>query len=218
MFQPHLKILPPAQRTLWPELAEVPKHFVLYGGTALALRMGHRESLDFDFFSSEKIIPGELLGNLTLLKTAKILQNTTQTLVVDAGQKAPVKLSFFGGLTIGRVGEPENTPDGVLKVASLLDLAGTKAAVITQRAESKDYIDLLRIIQSGIDLPFAIAAARALYRESYNPLMTIKALTYFGDGDLHKLTSEQQTTLLRIASTQQYSLPDLARVSDKIAP
>ncbi len=218
MFQPHLKILPPAQRALWPELAEVPKHFVLYGGTALALRLGHRESLDFDFFSSEKIIPGELLGNLTLLKNAKILQNSTQTLVVNVAPEAPVKLSFFGGLTIGRVGEPEMTPDGVLRVASLLDIAGTKAAVITQRAESKDYLDLLTIIQSGIDLPYAIAAARALYGESYNPLLTIKALTYFGDGDLHKLTSERQTTLVRIASSQQYELPDLARMSDNIAP
>jgi hypothetical protein len=73
MFQPHCKILPPAQKALWPELAEVPQHFVLYGGIALALRMGHRESLDFDFFSSERLIPSELLRNLTLLKSAKCL-------------------------------------------------------------------------------------------------------------------------------------------------
>jgi len=38
-------------------LAGVPPHFILYGGTALALRLGHRESVDFDFFSSETVIP-----------------------------------------------------------------------------------------------------------------------------------------------------------------
>jgi len=51
MFAPRLNILPPAQRSLWPHLVQVPGHFVLYGGTAIALRLGHRQSIDFDFFS-----------------------------------------------------------------------------------------------------------------------------------------------------------------------
>lgn len=218
MFQPHLKILPNAQMALWPELVEIPQHFVLYGGTALALRMGHRESLDFDYFSSEDLIPGELLGNLSLLNGAKVLQNTNQTLVVDVDRNGPVKMSFFGGLTIGRVGEPEMTPDGVLSVASLLDIAGTKAAVVTQRAESKDYIDLLTIIEAGISLSYAMAAARALYGEPYNPLLTMKALSYFGDGDLHKLTSQQKNALLRITSTLPYELPNVPRLSNELSP
>jgi len=44
-----------------------------------------------------------------------------------------------------------------------LDLAGTKAAVITQRAEAKDYVDILALMRAGIDLPQAMAAARAIY-------------------------------------------------------
>ena len=52
MFEPRLDILPPAQRRLWNELGSTPPDFVLYGGTALALRLGHRQSEDFDFFSS----------------------------------------------------------------------------------------------------------------------------------------------------------------------
>lgn len=48
-FQPRLDILPPAQRALWDELGGLPHGFVLYGGTALALRLGHRQSIDFDF-------------------------------------------------------------------------------------------------------------------------------------------------------------------------
>jgi hypothetical protein len=155
MFQPHFEILPPPQITLWPELAELPGHFVLYGGTALALRLGHRQSLDFDFFTSETAIPAQLLGHLKILRGAKILQNTTQTLTVSLNRAGPVKLSFFGGLQLGRVGQSDTTPDGFVKVASLLDLAATKAAVITQRAEAKDYLDLLAIIQTSEDIDLA---------------------------------------------------------------
>ena len=50
----HLNILPAEQRILWNELQSTPEHFALYGGTALALFLGHRQSIDFDFFSNEK--------------------------------------------------------------------------------------------------------------------------------------------------------------------
>jgi hypothetical protein len=218
MFQPHFEILPPSQQALWPELADIPKHFVLYGGTALALRLGHRQSVDFDFFTTETVLPGELIQNLNLLRGARILQNTAQTLTVSINRNGPVKLSFFGGLRLGRVDEYDKTPDGFLNVASLLDLAGTKAAVITQRAEAKDFIDLLAIINSshGITLPRAMAAARALYGEEYNPMMTVKSLNYFGDGDLHTLTNIQKEQLQKIAS-ESFALPDIRRVSDNLA-
>jgi len=55
-FQPRLDILPDSQRTLWPSLAPLQQlRFVLYGGTAIALRLGHRVSVDFDFFSSQPL-------------------------------------------------------------------------------------------------------------------------------------------------------------------
>lgn len=218
MFQPHFEILPPTQKALWPDLVEVPHHFVLYGGTGLALRLGHRTSVDFDFFSSEPVIPDQLLGSLNILKKAKVLQNTNQTLTAAVDRNGPVKLSFFGGLGLGRVGEPEQTVDRVLTVASLLDIAGTKAAVVYLRAERKDYIDLLAIINSGISLAQAMAAARAIYGEQYNPALTLKSLTYFGDGDLPKLTTEQKNQLIRIVSNQKFSLPEVPRVADKISP
>jgi hypothetical protein len=52
MAAPKLEILSPPQRRLWSELKETPQEFVFYGGTALALRLGHRTSEDFDFFSN----------------------------------------------------------------------------------------------------------------------------------------------------------------------
>jgi hypothetical protein len=54
---PSLAVLPQAQRVLWPSLSQVPTGFVLYGGTALALRLGHRQSVDFDFFTSRPFSP-----------------------------------------------------------------------------------------------------------------------------------------------------------------
>ena len=59
-FLPRLDILPPAQRRLWDELTEVPPEFVLYGGTAIALHLGHRQSVDFDFFGIQPLDPTAL--------------------------------------------------------------------------------------------------------------------------------------------------------------
>ena len=52
IFKPHMEILPPAQQRLWSKLsAATGLGFALYGGTAIALRLGHRTSINFDFFS-----------------------------------------------------------------------------------------------------------------------------------------------------------------------
>jgi hypothetical protein len=59
-FSPKLNILPASQRALWKELKATPKRFVLYGGTALALRIGHRVSEDFDFFTNATFEPQDL--------------------------------------------------------------------------------------------------------------------------------------------------------------
>ncbi len=218
MLQPHFEILPPAQRALWPELAEIPRHFVLYGGTALGLRLGHRQSEDFDFFSSEDITPSQLLGALKLLKGAKVIQNVSRTLTVILNRGGPVKLSFFGSLDLGCVGTPDRTDDQVVNVASLLDIAGTKAAVVCQRAERKDYIDILAIVNQGISLDQAMAAARSIYGEQYNPILTRKALAYFEDGDLSKLSAEQKSQLIQITSNLPLTLPSIPRMADRISP
>src|SRR6266481_720300 len=53
VFNPRLENLPAPQKRLWPELAQTPDHFILYGGTAIALRLGHRPSVDFDFYVTD---------------------------------------------------------------------------------------------------------------------------------------------------------------------
>ena len=55
-LEPKLGVLPPGQREIWTSLAPAAQlNFVFYGGTASALHLGHRESLDFDFFRSEPL-------------------------------------------------------------------------------------------------------------------------------------------------------------------
>jgi len=187
-FNPRLDILPPPQRQVWDELAAIPPDFVLYGGTALALRLGHRESADFDFFACRQFEPQALTSSLPLLAEATITQQAPNTLTVIVDRGGPAKLSFFGVPGLARLQPPAIAPDNGVQVASLLDLAGTKASVVQQRAEAKDYIDIDAILQDGrIDLPTALAAAKAIYGRQFNPLITLKALSFFGDGDLHRL-------------------------------
>jgi hypothetical protein len=182
-FAPKLATLPQAQKTLWPELRPAASEFVLYGGTALALRLGHRQSEDFDFFGNAPVNPDQLLRSLPFLAGAVERQKAPNTLTVEVQRGAPIKLSFFG-LTLRRVAEPEMTEDGTLRVASLLDIAACKMAVVAARAESKDYLDIHALLQHGVTLAQALGAAQAVYRGQFNPMITLKALSYFNDGDL----------------------------------
>ncbi len=216
-FLPRLDVLPLAQRELWPGLKEVPRAFVLYGGTALVLRLGHRFSVDFDFFTSAPVEPAALQASLPILRDATILQVAPNTLTVSVATSAPVKLSFFGGLTLGRVGNPELTDDGVLHVASLLDAAACKMAVLPQRAEARDYLDACALLDHGVTLPQMLAAAQAVYGESFNPMLSLKALSYFDDGDLRRLPERVKQTL-RNAAADVRELPVLVRRPGGLVP
>jgi hypothetical protein len=179
VFTPQLTTLAPAQRTLWPELADTPATFTLYGGTALALRLGHRASVDFDFFSNAPFDPDVLGKKLPYLKEAERIQVAANSLTCRVERGGAVLLSFFGGL--GQAAAHDETQDTGLRVASLLDIAATKAAVLQKRAEVKDYLDMDALLTHGVDLPSALAAGTVVYGRSFNPLITLKALGYFDD-------------------------------------
>ena len=217
LFAPHLQMLPPAQRRLWAELPQVPKCFVLYGGTAVGLWLGHRLSEDFDFFCSDPFVPAELLTRIPFLAGGLLRQSEPNTLTVTVDRAGPVKVSFFGGLRLGRVGEPERAPDTGLLVASRLDLAATKVAVVQQRAEQKDYLDLAALMRAGVALADMLGAAAALYGEQFNPLISLKALSYFGDGDLPSLPANEKN-LLSCEAAAIREIPEIHRRSDDIAP
>lgn len=192
---------------------------MLYGGTALALRLGHRISEDFDFFGDFPFQPDELERHLPVLAGSTRLQSAPNTLTGLVDRGGPVKLSFFGGLTLRRVADPDVAEGNGIRIASLLDLAATKVRVVQDRAESKDYLDLARLLEEGIALPAALGAARAVFGEAFNPVLSLKALCYFRDGDLPSLPQALRDRLARTAGEVDLgTLPHLDPLPGGLAP
>jgi|SRR6185312_2569110 len=219
MFTPRLEILPAPQRHLWDELVTIPAGFVLYGGTALALRLAHRASEDFDFFPNQAFPPDDLERQIPFLEGTQRLQSSTNTLVSLVERDGPVKISFFGGLSLKRVRDPEVVEGPGFRVASLLDLAATKVQVVQVRAEAKDYLDLGRILEEGVELAEALGAARTVYGEAFNPLLSLKALSYFGDGYLRALPESLKSRLSgAVKKVDSKKLPRFEPLPGGLAP
>jgi hypothetical protein len=190
-FTPRLDVLPRAQRLLWRKLQPIQRFgYVLYGGTAIALRRGHRQSVDFDFSTSHPVDSGALRAALPFLRMATVRQERPNTYEVETG--SGVRVAFFGGLDFGRVGQPEQTDDGVLQVASLDDLMATKVKDILQRSESKDYRDIAAMLRAGVRLETGLAAAQKMYHPTFSPAEALKAVVYFEDGDMARLSKEDR--------------------------
>ncbi len=220
-FFPRLDILPPPQRLLWNELGAVPTEFVLYGGTAIALHLGNRQSVDFDFFSNRPLDPEDLVLAIPFLAGATVTRREPNTLECIVDRDGPVQLSFFGVPRMPRLLPALVAPDNHLQVASLLDLAGTKASVVQLRAEAKDYIDIDALLTDGrIDLPTALASAQAIYGPVFNPQITLKALSYFEDGNVGQLPQAMKDRLIHAASAVDLdNLPVItASAQDRGAP
>lgn len=223
-LKPQLDILPAEQRALWDELAPLRQlGFVLYGGTAIALRLGHRVSVDFDFFSNALLNREQLWDQLPCLRSGTLLQdeyNSITSLVKagapNAGAKT-VKLSLFGGLQLGRIATPQTTQDGVALVASERDLLATKLKVLLQRAESKDYIDIAALTPHDSDLACGLSGAMALYGSTFQPTEALKALVFFEDGDLESLHQAVRVHL-QTAVTRVGHLPAAPAVVPLLAP
>lgn len=191
----------------------------LYGGTAIALRLGHRPSVDFDFFSEAPLDRGALRAVLPFVGRARVLQDErdawTMLVPSTAGERPEVKVSFFGRIDFGRVGEPERTNDGVLVVASLADLLATKVKVVLQRAEAKDYRDIAAILKVGANLADGLAAATAMFGDGFQPSESLRALVFFRDGDLPSLGDSDQRLLVN-AVTAVRDLPEVRILSRRL--
>jgi hypothetical protein len=211
VFKPRLDILPAAQQRIWPELAQTPDHFTLYGGTAIALRLAHRPSVDFDFFSMATFEPNSLLEQIAYLKGAAVRQSAPNTLTATVERGGSVQLSFFGSLGLGQVAEEELAEATKLKVAALIDLAGMKAAVVTQRAEVRDYLDIhVLLTKAGISLAEMLAAGAIIYGSQFNPLLSLKAISYHDDPALAGLPPSIRRDLVEaVAATDLQKLPSL---------
>lgn len=200
-MKPHLEILPPPQRAFWDEHARsIPESWVLYGGTAVALRYGHRSSVDFDFFSHHQLDEDHLRRDLTPLRDGTVVVRQPDTLIVAAPVgDGEVRLSFFGSIGIGRVDKPDQLT-GRFPIASPLDLLATKLKVLLQRVEPKDYLDVEVLLRGGLSLNQGVSAALALFPGQINPLDIAKAVGWFKDGDLDARLPEDVKDFLTAAS------------------
>ena len=197
-----LEVLPPVQRALWDSRIQSGfSDWVLYGETALALRIGHRESVDFDFFSSQPIEPLVFKEEIALHGEVLQVGRNTLTLLHQG-----VKLSFFGGLTLNVVSPPDLI--GACRVASLDDLAACKLAALVNRVELKDYLDIAALLQSGISLAHMLGCANAVYRGEFPVTACLKSLAWFDAPELADLP-ESHRQLLEKAAIQVDEIPKI---------
>jgi len=214
----HLDILPPAQRAFWDDdLDTIPRGWVVYGGTAIALHLGHRQSRDFDFFATDPLDRTALRRGCPVLADARTLQDEPDTLTVVAEKAGvPIKLSFFGGIGLGRVGEPLRV-NGVARVASRLDLLATKLATVTQRIEPRDYVDIAALLTAGLSINEGVAALLALYGNQASGLQSVKTIAWFRDGDLEAvLPGDVRELLTRAAAAYDPRTPPAPKRSARL--
>lgn len=211
-FEPRFDTLPEVQRALWPRLEQLPLDAVLYGGTAIALRLAHRVSVDFDLFLPRSFVPDELRRESPLLRDAETVQVApdTLTVVVDG-----VQISLFG-VRLPAIEWPELAADIGLPVASLRDLAATKVRSLLGRAEAKDYLDIAALLDF-VALEEMLGGAETLFGAPFSSMLALKALTTFDDGDLPTLPSSIQARL-RDAARRVDRVPIVGARSSNVLP
>lgn len=161
--------------------------------------------------------PNDLLRTVPYLAMATVRRSEPNKLTVTVERDGPVQVSFFGDLNLGQVKPAEIANGPGIKVASLIDLAGLKVAVVTQRAELRDYIDVHTLLtKANIPLADMLAAAMIIYGTQFNPLLSLKALSYHGDPTLADIPNEVRKDLIAAVQTVDIGhLPVLTAVKRK---
>ncbi len=181
----HAQILTPVQQEvlgrIGPLAAE--QQFYLAGGTAIALHLGHRRSIDFDWFSPRAFQP---------LALAAAIRSRAPDLIVrsqDAGTlhatESGVQLSFLE-YQYPALEPLVPWPEYGCSLASLTDLACTKLAAIGNRGARKDFVDVHALVRSGMALSEMLSAYRKRY-EVTDIGHVLFSLSYFDDAEEHEM-------------------------------
>lgn len=192
-----LEILPKEQRDIYPHLKVVKDlGFTLFGGTAVALQLGHRVSIDFDFFTDKDISQlHSTLLSLSSIKVSEISQQTDNSLSFKTTNN--VKFSFFGSIEFVKLSGKIQSDDEVLQLANLKSLLITKLKVSCKRAEYKDYKDIAEILKTNqVSLEEGLCGVKQYFGDKFPLLQVLKGLTYFENGDLHRLDKDDRKILL----------------------
>lgn len=170
-------ILDQKRKDILPLFKNFKDNFYLAGGTALALQLGHRDSIDFDFFCEKSFATEDLAQKVEKFfqhyQVTKIQEEKdTLTFLIDE----TIKISFFAYPY--KIINPLLDEDN-FKMASLEDIGAMKLSAITGRSVLKDYVDLYFILHKiGLDKLLEIM------REKFPTMDTnliIKSLVYFDD-------------------------------------
>jgi hypothetical protein len=187
-----LTVLPQAQLNIWPKLNRIDPCFTLYGGTAIALQLGHRISIDFDFFSNRSFQSDEILSHLSSTFLVKEVFQTGSNLLTCSieSNDMPVLFSFFGNLGIGSLQKPLLQDSNNLKIASLEDLFVMKLKAILGRVEEKDFIDIAALLRSKLSLEKALSGFEVIFPSQASPSILLRTLSYLEDERLKNLSSQ----------------------------
>jgi len=172
----HSEILTREQHDLLPLVARFKKDFGLVGGTAIALHIGHRESIDFDLFTKKGF------SNLSLQRRIEAMRHVDKVIRNEKGELTfligSVRFTFFQYPFA--IDFPE-TFDTAARMPTLLTLAAMKAFALGMRAKWKDYVDLYFIIRDYHPLADIAKQAELIFAGSFNEKLLRQQLSYFDD-------------------------------------
>ena len=199
------EILNEQQIELLPLMSQFKREYYLVGGTAIALYIGHRRSIDFDLF---KLATINHKRNLDKLVAAGFAPEVTRrvaeqmNLVVNG-----VKLTFFQyPFPIQPVTNFES-----FRIPSLLDLAAMKAYALGRRSKWKDYVDLYFLLTEHFTIAKISTRAESLFGELFSEKLFRSQLSYFDDVDY----SEEVEYLVPNPPSEEKIKEELTKISIK---
>jgi hypothetical protein len=175
----HLKIFPEQQKELFDILSKQTwiETFCLVGGTSLALQIGQRRSIDFDFFTKNDFSNRALIEKLRDLGKFELFSESDNTI---HGTLNNVRVSFsaYKYPLMNKLHKHFN-----LSMADILDIALMKFEAISGRGSKKDFIDLFFLLRY-----FSISQLLEKYTSKYgieisNKYHLLKSLVYFEDAE-----------------------------------
>ena len=174
----HREILNDDQMSLLPIIKEFKREYYLVGGTAIALYLGHRRSIDFDLFKFSVINAKKNIEKLNHSNVDfTITRNVTEQLNIVANN---VKMTFFQyPFQI----EAKNDFDKTIRIPELLDLAAMKAYALGRRSKWKDYVDLYFLLKNKFSLQQIIDRAISIFGDLFSDKLFRSQLSYFDDID-----------------------------------
>lgn len=172
------QILSSRQIDVLPLVKEFKRTFYLVGGTAVALQIGHRRSIDFDLFRKNLINSKRIIDKIEKLGyQTNVTRRVAEQLNVTVND---VKFTFFQyPFDI----EAKTIFDDIIKMPSLLDLAAMKAYALGRRAKWKDYVDLYFIISDHHSIAEISSRAKMIFQDLFSEKQFRAQLCYFDDID-----------------------------------